>query len=349
MSDLGTQVPVEIRKPTLSPTAVSEYEICGRRGQYYHDPDIGGGFDLGLLRGGAWHHGLEAWNLARMYYGDVHLALAAIESPDDSQPSEFVAAERMFTIMAGHLYENMFDRDGNLAEGYVHDDSKWHPDPRQAAQDASLQLYEMAKSYMAQPPQHRWMGDGLKVEAVESHVLVDFGSEYHQMNGYIDVVINHHAHGPVGVDYKSATKRWNQKKRSGDPRRLIQAPLYAEAWTRLTGEEMNWFVYDVMTINGQFDRVWVDVSPEVRQVFIKRWVDLSTQIHLQTEAGRDFPHNPSHILCDPRYCGFWDICDMGIGLEQTLIKRREEGEAKRDAELLAAAKRKATSNTDRRN
>jgi hypothetical protein len=312
-------VRVEIRKPSLSPTALSEYEICGRRGQYYHDPDIPRGTGLGLLKGGAWHHGLEAFNRARLYYGDLHVAII--------EPDELY--ERLYHLMIGHLWEGIYAPDGQYQPDFVPpftpaDGEGWE-EQNQAAIDAAVyDLATMAKTYALMPAANRWMGDGYQVEAVEQMVLTEFGSEYHQMHGVIDVVINSKRYGPIPVDYKSAGKKWSGPKAKGDPRRLIQAPLYAEAWTRITGEQVNWFAYDVMQVNGKFERYFVDVSPEVRAPFVKRWNNVSAQIQMHKEAGIDHPHNPSSFLCDPRWCGFWPICDMGAGLEQAMKREKRE-------------------------
>jgi hypothetical protein len=288
---------VEIRKPTLSPTALGNYLTCGRKGQYYHDPDIPGVTTLGLALGSAWHHGLETYGLARMYVGDTEVQALTPEH----------LTETMHAVCVGYLTEMV-----------ARDDMVWQEGEDIA--DAYAELWAMTVTWVTEPT-NRWMGPGITIEEVEMHVRVDLGSEFHEFNGYMDGVYRTAEHGPVGVDYKSAGKRWAHNKDGhgkgdGDVRKLIQAPLYAEAYLRMTGEEMNWFVYDVMTKKGVFERVWVWVGPEVRALFVKRWVDTSNSIELHRAASMDLPHNPDNFLCSPQWCSYWEICDMGEGLKK---------------------------------
>lgn len=303
MSPTTTVLP-EVLKPHLSPSALSDYEICGRRGQYHQDRDIPRGTNLGQSFGKAWHHGLETFGLARMHYGDWQVAI--IDQPE--------LVERLYNIMGGYLYaQTLLD--------------EFDPGPDQAVYEADL-----AQCFTDLPvmigavtgdPKRLWLGDKLKVAGTEMEVRVELGSDYHQLLGYIDTVIDTPS-GPVGVDYKTANRRWNKGKLSGDPRKLVQAPLYAEAYTRITGEEMNWFVYDVTTRRGQFDRVWVNTNYGVRKQFVDRWVAVSNDIELHRAAGLDMPTNPSHFLCSEQWCSYWtDYCEMGQALE---IKRKHKPE-----------------------
>ncbi len=289
---------VEIRKPHLSPTALSAYEICGRRGQFYHDPDIPRSTTQGLAKGSAWHWGMETFNRARMYYGDHVVGLI-----DKAE-----LAERLEAIMVGYLMETMGREDYETRD----DDEPL---------DVLVgQLWTMITSWMSEPS-NMWMGDEVKIEAIEQVVHVEFGSDHHQFRGYLDAVYRVPEYGVVGVDYKTAGRAWaHQKdghgKGDGDPRKLPSGPLYAEGWLREYGEEMDWFAFDVMTVAGKFERVWVDVRAEIRKTFVDRWVDTSNMIELHRAAGMDMPTNPSAILCSPKWCAFWTYCPMGEGLDK---------------------------------
>ena len=289
---------VEIRKPHLSPTALSAYETCGRRGQFYHDPDIPRVTTQGLAKGSAWHWGMETFGRARMYYGDD-----VVESIDKAE-----LAERLEAIMVGYLGETMARDDYETL------------DDDETVETVVSQLWTMLQSWMSEPS-NMWMGEGVEIQAVEERVQVELGADNHQFLGYLDAVMRVPEYGVVGVDYKSAGKAWaHQKdghgKGDGDARKLPSAPLYAEAWLRDTGEEMDWFAFDVMTVAGKFERVWVDVRPEVRKTFISNWIATSDMIELYREAGMDMPTNPSSFLCSPKWCSFWIYCPMGEGLDK---------------------------------
>ena len=205
---MSTQV--EIRKPHLSPTALSAYEICGRRGQFYHDPDIPRVTTQGLAKGSAWHWGMETFNRARMYYGDHVVGL--IEATD--------LADRLSVIMVGYLQEVM-----------ARDDYATRDDD-ETMETLVSQLWFMLTSWMSER-NNMWMGNEVRIEAIEQVVDVEFGSDHHQFRGYLDAVYQVPGYGVVGVDYKTASRAWaHQKdghgKGDGDPRKLPSGPLYAE-------------------------------------------------------------------------------------------------------------------------
>lgn len=285
---------VEIRKPTLSPTALSEYEICGRRGQFYHDPDIPRVTTLGLAKGGAWHTGMETFGQMRLEMGDDRVA--------GLDPAE-VRAEIIEAI-------NEAFHQSVTAPNYA-------ADPEDDLEQATKDLITMVDAWQAEP-HNQWMGPDVTIEAVEAEVIAELGSPSHQFHGVIDSVYNLATYGTVLTDFKTAARRWSHTgagdgKGDGNPRKLVQAPLYAEAWLRSTGEQVNWFAYDVMTYAGHFERVWVDVRPEVRAPFVQRWNDISDMI--TTYAGMDLPTNPGAMLCSQKWCSFWTYCPMGEGLD----------------------------------
>ncbi len=293
-----TAVMVEIRKPTLSPTAMSNYETCGRRGQFYHDPDIPRSSGQGQSRGSAWHKAMEIYGLARLYYGDHVVALI-----DDTD-----LMDRLLAIIVGSLMEQMADPDYETLDDDL------------TTEELLAQMWVMLQSWMADPS-NRWLGGEVKIEAVEAEVWVEFGADNHQFRGFIDAVYRVPDYGVVIVDYKTAGRAWaHQKdghgKGDGDPRKLPSAAYYAEGWLRATGEEVDWVAFDVMTVAGKFERVWVDVKAEIRKTFIDRWVETSNMIEMFRAMDMDMPTNPSSILCSPKWCSFWTYCPMGEGLDK---------------------------------
>lgn len=301
--DTRMSVSVEERKPTLSPTAVDNYEACGARLEFYLNPDIPGQTTLGLATGRAWHWGMEQWGRLRI------ASQQGVVSIDDLADDWM---DRLHAIITGHLIE-----DTNR------DDFVWQPGDD--ISQAVAELWTMQQAW-ASDPNYMWLAEdgSVTVDTVEVRVLTEMGSPHHQMHGYIDAVFRL-IDEPILVDYKSAGRAWGSPKvyedkesgrLMGDPRKLIQAPLYAEAYERSTGERVNWVVFDVMTKAGRFQRVWVDVSPERRQPFITRWQLVSQAIHLHQSAGVPMAPNPGSFLCSPKWCSYWDICPMGEPLER---------------------------------
>ena len=281
-------------KPTLSPTALGNYLTCGRRGQYYHQKIIITGTTVGLALGGAWHKGMETFQLARMYYGDRLLAL---------MPPELLI-DNLYQIMTGYFAEEAAADDFVWADG-------------ESMGEVHERLHRMITAWAAHDS-NKWMGDGTKPIATEEEVVVEFGSDHHVMRGFIDLVLET-PHGVVGVDHKTAGRAWGGPKATGDPRKLIQAPLYAEAYLRQTGVEMAFFCYDVVTYAGKVQRVWVNVGQEVRDPFIERWKEMSDHIYAIETAGLDMPTNPESNLCSVKWCSYWSICPMGEALDRKMI------------------------------
>jgi hypothetical protein len=281
-------------KPTLSPTALGNYETCARRGQYYHAKVIPPVSTVGLALGGAWHKSMETFQQARMYYGDNLLRV---------QPQQ-MQVDNLYQIAVGHFAEE------SQREGFVWSDGE-------SVGDVHAKLWTMINAW-ADDPTYQWMGDSDQYRpiSVEEEIVVELGSENHVLRGFLDLIIDTPA-GIVGVDYKTAGRAWGGPKAAGDPRKLIQAPLYAEGWERQTGEIMSHFAYDVMTYAGKFQRVWVDVSPEKRGPFLERWNEVSDMIALYREANLPMPTNPGSNLCSAKWCSFWSICPMGEVLDRS--------------------------------
>jgi hypothetical protein len=280
-------------KPTLSPSALGNYELCGRRGQYYHQKIIPGVTTPGLALGGAWHRAMETFQQARMQLGDNLIKLM----PHD------LLVENLYQIAAGFFAEQANKDDFEWTEG-------------DSVGEVHERLHLMLNSW-ALDSTNRWLSEGYNPVAVEHEIVVEMGSDNHVMRGFVDLVLETPV-GVIGVDHKTAGRAWGGAKAAGDPRKLIQAPLYAEGWLRQTGQEMTHFVYDVMTYAGKFQRVWVDVSREVRAPFLDRWHEVSDMISLYDEAGMEMPTNPSNNLCSKKWCNFWDICPMGAQLDRRI-------------------------------
>lgn len=289
---MSTPVEVEL-KPTLSPTALGNYELCGRRGQYYQQKIIPTVTTVGLGLGGAWHTAMETYQQSRMYYGDNLLKLM----PHD------MLVENLFQIAMGAFSEE--------ANG---DDFLWGKG--ESVGEVAERLHRMVSKW-ASDFSYQWMSEGYSPVATEEEVVVELGSEHHVMRGYIDLILET-PQGIIGVDHKTAGRAWGGAKAAGDPRKLIQAPLYAEAWLRQTGQSLDWFCYDVMTYAGKFQRVWVNVKTAVRAPFIERWNEVSELIHAYDSTGAALPTNPSNNLCSEKWCSFWSICPMGDALDRTI-------------------------------
>lgn len=304
---------VEVRKPTLSPTALGNAEVCGRRLQFYLDPDVSGTTGQGLARGQAWHWMMEQFNRLRLYY-----QAQGEPPPDDLDVEEWLMA------MGWGYYTEQTKRPDYVA----HDSDLAH----ELVQE---QLAAMYKAWAATPA-HAWLDPGTTIATVEAEVLTEMGSPHHQMRGFIDAIYHMETgdfdgyeglgdHLTILVDYKTASRRWGSdtytvvkngkdEQLFGDLRKMPQASLYTEAWERSTGERVDWFVYDIVTVTGVFQRIWCDVRPEKREPFIDHWREVSEMIHLHQTAGIDMPTNPGHYLCSEKWCSYWDLCPMGAGL-----------------------------------
>ena len=300
--DTGLAVPVQIGRPTLSPSALGAYEICGRRGQYYQDPNIPKGPpNLNMARGSAWHAALEYANTIR---------LERETSTDLYDPKDLAAG--MLEGAMGKVATETLDR--------ITSDPDFTLEPNESVGDAAWYLNQMLLTYLTAEPGDRWALEKVRLVDKEMHLFIpDFGLT-HDFNGYADAVYDVDGiTGHIGVDYKATSKAWGGDKAKGDPRKLLQAPLYAESYERLTGIPMDWFAFDVMTIAGKFQRVWVPTNPTVRKPFLERWHQMTETINLHHEAGQEMPTNPGHILCSAKWCPFFDkICPMGSQLDEHL-------------------------------
>ncbi len=249
---------------------------------------------MGLATGSTYHHVLETYGRARLYYGD----------------------DTMWDIS----HTDLLNRSVEVAGGYIEnlinqDDFVWRDGDDRAKTEQNL--YDMLKTWVSDPG-YRWIGEGVETVGVEVEVRADFGSPHHTFLGYIDNVVDVPSVGHVGTDFKTAGRAWGGAKAAGDPRKLIQAPLYAEAYQQQTGIELVKFTYDVMTLGGKFMRVWVDVSEEARKPFIRRWYEMSQTIAMHEANGLDMAVNPDSMLCSEKWCDFWSICSMGEPLESLI-------------------------------
>lgn len=276
-------------RDTLSPSALASFEICGARGQYYKDPNQPRTSSLGTARGRAWHKAMEFWNTNR--------DTAKLLDPDLLKDALYKEAAKELAAVTSSPEMVWFDGD--------------------SAPVALAELWAMVQAFVAADPGTRWDEPGISVLGAEVPVLGDFGSPHHVMPGVIDAVFE--VNGDViGVDYKSAGRAWGGAKAEGDPRKVIQPPLYAAAWAAQNGRPMDWFCMDVMTVKGKFQRIWVPTHPTVREPFVDRWNHMSAQITMHKEQGMNMPTNPGHILCSEKWCNYWEVCPMGAEYEELL-------------------------------
>lgn len=267
---------------TLSPSALGAYEICGRRGQYYHDPSIPRYPSVATAVGSAWHHGME-----RIAKGEVKI-------------------DELVPVLMGAFEAEVSD-------------PHFYPRPGETLEQGRVELAVLAGSYARRDEGGRWDDPDVEIVAIEQEVRADFGSEYHVFHGVIDRVIRVN-NTLIGLDEKTANRAYGGPKAAGDPRQLPQAPLYAEAWALEFGEEFDYFAYDVTTkTKGQFQRIWVPVTPEARAPFIERWRNISRMIGWAKENDVELPTNPSHFLCSAKWCDYYTICPMGQSMDAHLI------------------------------
>lgn len=286
----------------LSPTAMNEAEICLRRAQYYMDPDRPRLTNQFALVGQAWHHALES------YYGARQRDPAVFDLPTE------VVEWRMLTIGTGWL-----------EEGWEQPDFRFTPDTStlRTQQDCIQAVTRMTEAWgMGRHTVGTEWDDEYEIVATEARVMTEM--KHHLFRGVIDLVLRHQGLGTVIVDHKTAKQKWSSVKQ--DLRRLVQAPLYAEAWFKATGEDPTWAAYDVMTHKGAFTRIWVPVAREVRAYTLDRWTDLGDLISWYRERDQDMPMNTNSPLCQSRYCPHWEYCPSGEALDRTTLAAYPEPE-----------------------
>lgn len=277
-------------RDTLSPSALGSFEICGARGEYYKDPNQPRTNTLGTARGRAWHAAMEHYNTFQ----------ATLEAAPVTMRSElYGAAVTEFNDVTSAL------------------DMTWFPGDSRT--DVLAELMVMVDAFCAADPSVRWHEPGISTIAIEKGVLADMGSPIHVMPGIIDAV-KLVGETVVGVDYKSAGRAWGGEKAKGDPRKVIQPALYAEAWEQTNPNQgtMDWFCMDVMTVKGKFQRIWYRTDRAARQPFIDRWKSVSAQIAMHQANGLPMPYNPGHILCSEKWCSYWSVCPMGAEFQAVL-------------------------------
>lgn len=123
----------------------------------------------------------------------------------------------------------------------------------------------------------------------------------------------------VGVDFKTAGRRWQEGKEH--PRKNVQAPFYLRLLRQIfPGHAGYRFVFDVMTYPNKsgecvFERRISDPTPLHEQAVAdnaKAFVNLYQTIHV--EQGLDLPVNPASTLCSARWCDMWSGCPSGAAL-----------------------------------
>jgi len=265
--------------PTLSPSALGAYEICGRRGQYYHDRTIERTTTMPLAVGSSYHAVLEhSYRTGEIELDDL-IAIGMLDLQERVEADDFVSHPGdMDMLEAAANLERM------IMSWHTTEGTRWH-----------------------------------NISDVEYKVEAQLG-QHHRMLGFIDLVVNDPLHGIILIDHKTAGKMWGGAKKAGDPRKLVQAALYAESYAMQTGEEPSHFAYDVMTYAGRFHRVWVPIHSMARAPFIDRWREVSDSIFIHESNGIPMPTNPSGFLCSPKWCSYWDMCPMGAELDSRLTQ-----------------------------
>lgn len=123
----------------------------------------------------------------------------------------------------------------------------------------------------------------------------------------------------VGVDFKTAGRRWDRGKEH--PRKNVQAPFYNRLLKQVfPGHNGYRFVFDIMGYPNKdghctFERRVSDPKPEHEQAVAdnaKAFITVYNKIHV--EMGLDLPANPSSHLCNSKWCTYWSGCPFGEAL-----------------------------------
>lgn len=117
------------------------------------------------------------------------------------------------------------------------------------------------------------------------------------------------------VDDKSAKKPWRKDKHT---HRVTPQPAWyvrwaAEIWPEFAGRTR--FVFDVMTLGGQFERR----EAKVEQPHIDGCMAKADRVMSLVEQGGPYPPNVDSFLCSARFCDHWDYCAFGESFDTGVL------------------------------
>jgi hypothetical protein len=275
---------VKVRQSTFAEVDCLRKLQYNLESNYYH-----GGSKRAV--GTAYHYGHEVFYEARM----AELELPSLELIKEKACDKF---DRTALLEPSHESELTKQRG----------EFKWDEDVPDHGTAYRL-IESMLEAYFFE---HVWPEDW-QVLGVELGFSLPFWGE-HTRNGSIDLVLMDPVGYVVGVDDKTAGKRWNDGKHT--PRRNAQASWYVTALQYLFPDAMGYrFVFDIMTYKGVFERRVSDPQPEHQAATDRRAIEVVTLYEGMRAGGMDLPANPASTLCSPRYCDHWDVCPYGAVLD----------------------------------
>jgi hypothetical protein len=264
---------------------LGDFDACGRKMQYkIEDPrDLSGSV---RAVGNGYHAGLELYYNARMA-GDKHLPTP--EACGTAGVKEF---------------DTRLESAG--------DSFLWDPEKFTTRDEAHGAIRQLVYEYF--DGGHQWPLEFV-VLGVEISFTVPIEGSEHVMGGTADLVLQDPMGGILGVDHKTAGKRWPAGKH--EPRKNNQAPWYVKALQQVfPGAPYYRFVFDVMTYGGVFERRIADPDGRHIEAITRKAIEIATVYEgMRLGAGMDLPANPGNTLCNPKWCDHFDVCPYGRALE----------------------------------
>lgn len=277
---------------TISPSRISTADKCLTALEYSLDRRIPYVTDQTRAIGTAYHAGLEAFYSARPeeMMADANEKLQAESETPGFAWDEGSGLDDAWLIVEGMLHTYLADE-------------CWWPD------DHTVLGVEVE---MLAPLRRGWVRRGY-TDLVLEH-------EYEEMpEDSFDAVTRKEL---ILVDHKSARKPWKRHKESW--RQTPQPSWYVDlALECFPGYDRYRFVFDVMTLDGKFERREAPVSHasiEGTRGKAHRVCDLIDQ-------GGPYPPNVGSFLCSEKWCDWWSICPFGAafdGGEQLTVEQYVE-------------------------
>lgn len=262
---------------------LGSFDACPRRAQYSIEDQT---YHSGIVRavGTAYHAGLEYYYLKRQEGGGSPGAWYGGVMEDMAE-----------SALAGEIEK--------AGEAFVWDDKFPDYDTAKAC------LHHMLTRYFEDD--HTWPVDWT-VLGVEQYFELPFGD--HVRTGTMDLVLQAPDGGILGVDHKTAGRKWDQYKHL--PRKNSQSSFYVAALRELYPDAAYYrFVFDVMTYKGEFERRVSDPSIQHCQAVLDKALQVATLMDGMRGAGMDLPANPSSTLCSSKWCDWFAVCPHGAILD----------------------------------
>ena len=269
----------------VSQTILNNADVCLRRAEYArHEEKF---FSDQTICGTGYHAGLEVYYLNRL------------QNPDEVVPSPAIV-------------EAAYDQAGLLIQA-----ERDHAGPRM-----KWNLWSTVPEIVAgaQGMLHAYFSQGCywpedwKVIGVEQQLLMPAHVAGWHQRSTIDLVLRQRESGLlVLADHKSATKPWKRDKESY--RKTNQPAMYVDGWERATGERPDAFVFDIMTLNGLFERRTAQVTNATIEGMIEKQRTILPLLEKANAGELELPGNTQSFLCSEKWCDFWDRCPFGAAFD----------------------------------